>query len=167
MVAFTYSMPCGIPGSYNRVGAGNTTEAEMMMPTQPPTFYGQALVMDPVAAQVRPPNALDGATPKFHGIYVRPYPTHSTQDALGVDTPPTQGVADVMRRGYILVRLMSGTAVKGQPVGVGLPGDATTPIGGISGLPIGATIAALGDPLTTYFNGPADAQGNCEICYNV
>jgi hypothetical protein len=141
-------------------------EAQIIMNTQPPTFYGQVLVMEPTTGQVRPPNATDPAAPNFYGLYVRPYPTHATQDALGVDTPPTQGEANVLKRGYMVVRLMAGVAIKGGPVTVGLAGGAT-PVGGITGLPVGAGVALLGDPATTYFMGPADATGMCEIAYNI
>ncbi len=168
MVAFTYSMPSGIPGSYNRVGAGNTVEAQIMDATNPPTFYGEALVMDPVTSQVRPPVAADGATPNFYGIYVRPYPTHATQDPIGVDTPPTQGEANVLKRGYIIARLQSGVAVKGAAVGVGLPGAVAPDVaGGITATAPGATVAPLGNPQTTYFMGPADPSGIVEIAYNI
>jgi hypothetical protein len=124
-------------------------------------------MIDPVVGQVRPPDAADGATPAIYGLYVRPYPTNASQDPLGVDTPPTWGEANILKRGYMTVRLMSGTAVKGGAVGVGLPGDADTPIGGISALPVGATIAPLGSPMTTYFTGPADATGMTEIAFNL
>jgi hypothetical protein len=169
VVAFQYALPSGIPGAPNRIGAGNTTEAAIIMRTQPPTFYGQVVVIEPSNGQVRPPNASDPATPAFYGLYVRPYPTHATQDALGVDTPPTQGEANIMKRGYMLVRLFgAGQAAKGAPVHVGTQAAvAPNVIGGITASPIGAGIVALGNPGTTYFMGPADATGMVEIAFNI
>jgi hypothetical protein len=152
----------------NRVGAGNTVEAQIIDNTNPPPAYGLAVMIDPVTGQVRPPIAADGATPAIYGIYVRPYPTHATQDALGVDTPPTQGEANVLKRGYIITRLTSGTAVKGGPVGVSLATAVAPDVpGGITANAPGADVVALGSPATTYFMGPADATGIVEIAFNI
>lgn len=168
MVAYTTRMPAGIAGNTNRQQA-STVERQVMSATAPATTYGVFMAMDAPTGTVRLPTAGDTAA-TIYGLLVRPYPTQSSTDGLNVSTPMTNaqgGEANILKRGYMTVRLMSGTAVKGGAVGVGLPGDADTPIGGISALPVGATIAPLGSPMTTYFTGPADATGMTEIAFNL
>lgn len=81
---------------------------------------------------------------------------------------PQQGEANVLKRGYMICRLQAGGAVKGAPVGVGIGGAVAPDIpGGITATPPGATVVALGNPTTTYFMGPADAQGLVEVAYNI
>jgi hypothetical protein len=169
MVAFTYALPAGIPGSANRINAGATIEAQVIAATNPPTFYGQIVMVDPVTGQIRPSVAGDGATPNFYGILVRPYPTHATQDPPWINTPPTAGICDVMKRGYMICHLFGGAQVaKGMPVHVGLAGVAGPNVnGGVTGGAVSSTIALLGDPKTTYFMGAADAQGVVEIAFNL
>lgn len=169
MVAFTYTLPVGIPGAANRINAGATIEAQIIDPTNPPTFYGQAVMVDPVTGRIRPTVAGDGATPNIYGILVRPYPTRATQDPPWVNTPPTAGVCDIMKRGYIIVQLFGGAAVvKGSAVKIGLAGVAGPNVnGGFTGSAVSSTIAAVGNPSTTFFVGAADANGITEIAFNL
>lgn len=164
MVAFQYALPSGIPGAANRLGSGSTIEGQIIMASNPPLAFGTAVMMD-ASGQIRPPIAGDGATPTFYGMYVRPYPTYSTQDALGVNNPPPSGIGNVMKRGYMTVKLMAGTAVKGAPVHIGLPGVAGPDVaGGVTATAVSSTVALLAN---SYFMGPADASGMTEIAVNI
>lgn len=167
MVAFLYRMDVGYPGAVNRVHDA-TVQAEILNPTTPPTGYGTMLVMDAATGTVRPPTGADTAA-AFAGFYVRAYPRQSNlnmNDPLGQATPPSQGHGDVLKRGYMLVKLnaASPAVVKGQPVGVFLgPTTAGNPAGGVTGAAPGAAVLAVNGT----FMGPADANGMTEIAYNL
>jgi hypothetical protein len=100
------------------------------------------------------------------GLLVRPFPTTSSQDGLGTSTPPTSGVIDRLKRGYMTVRWRS--APRPRTAGLRghhrrrhrLLGDIVTsasPAGG------GTGVAVAG----CFFTGPADANGIVEIAYNI
>lgn len=167
MVAFLYRMDVGYPGAVNRMHDA-TVQAELLNPTTPPLGYGTMLVMDAATGTVRPPLAADTVA-TFSGFYVRPYPRQSNlniNDPLGQATPPSTGIGDVLKRGFMTVKLnaASPAVVKGQPIGVfiGAP-TAGNPAGGVTGAAPGATVLAI--PGT--FTGPADANGMTEIAYNL
>ena len=155
MVAFHFRMPAGIPGAANRVHDA-TIEAQIIDPDNPPLAYGTGVVIDETSGKVRPPE--DGDT--IYGVYVRPYPTNSTQDPLGTDTPPKIGEANVMVRGYMTV-LLRGTdpAVKGAKAYVMSSGDTPGGVTAEEDLPFPGVGA--------YFMGPADADGFTEIAVNI
>ena len=169
MVAFTFRMPAGIPGAVNRVNDA-TVEAQVLSATNYPTTYGVGLAMDAATGTVRLPAAADTA---IYGLYVRPYPTHSSQDPLGVSTPPTPPVAgafgtpvaNVLRRGYMTVQLMGATpAVKGAQAYVWIAAAAGGQVpGGITAV----NTAGSSLPLPGVFMGPADPTGNTEVALNI
>jgi hypothetical protein len=161
-------MDVGYPGAVNRTQPA-TVQAEILNTTTPPLGYGTMLVMDSATGTLRPPTGTDTLA-GFAGLYVRPYPRQSNlniNDPLGTATPPTTGMGDVLKRGYMIVRLntASPAVVKGQPVGVFI-GAATAgnPAGGVTGAAPGATVLAL---TNSQFMGPADANGMTEIAYNL
>lgn len=163
MVAFTYAMPAGIAGTVNRAHDA-TVVAEIIDAAAPPTQYGTAVVMDAATGTVRAPTATD-LGPAMYGLYVRPYPTQSSQDPLGTSTPPPTGKANVLKRGFMSVLLRGATAAaKGAPVEVwiGAAGGGQIP-GGITAVS-GANSVALPN---AYFMGPADAGGFTEVAYNL
>ena len=160
MVAFNLRMPAGIAGNLNRNGAGSTVEAQIIMPTNPPTFYGMGVVMDNAAGQIRPPTTGD----VIYGLYIRPYPTQAGQDPLGTDTPPTSGEASICKRGYVSVLLRGAApAVKGAAANVWIAAAAGGEVPGGITAATGANVVALGG----YFTGAADAQGFTEVAYNL
>lgn len=167
MVALQYAMPAGIPGTVNRTTEA-TVQAEILHATLAPTQYGVAVVMD-VTGTIRAPATAD-LGPALVGLYCRPYPTQSSQDGLGVSTPPTfaqQSIGNVLKRGYMSVLLRGATpAVKGAPANVwtGAAGGGQIP-GGITAVaPAAGTCVALTGAV---FMGPADAGGFTEIAYNL
>ena len=160
MVAFLTRMPVGFPGAYNRTHDA-TVEPTPLAPGGPaPSAYGVGLTMTPTGA------ALPGAAAPIYGMYVRPFPTNSGQDPLGVSTPPAPAAAgnvDVMVRGYLVVKLLAGTAVKGAPFEFSVTAPnagAVAAVGQGGATPIAA-------PGRSYFMGPADAAGMVEIAFNI
>jgi hypothetical protein len=120
--------------------------------------------MDTGTGQMRAPAGADTAA-NIYGLYVRPYPANSSQDGLGVSTPPTSGEANVMKRGYMTVRLYGGVAVKGAMCNIGVAGATGGNVpGGIT-----ATAVTTGGVAMTncYSMGPADATGMTEVAYNI
>jgi hypothetical protein len=162
MGAFQYSMPAGIPGAVNRVGASPTVVAETIDAALPPTQYGTAVMMDAATGTIRVPTTGDTA---FYGMLVRPYPTNASQDGLGVNTPPASGICNIMKSGFMTVLLRGATAaVKNGAVNVWLAAAAGGQIpGGITAVSSGSTAALPG----AYFVGPADANGMTEIGFNI
>lgn len=191
MVAFLYRMPAGIPGEVNRIWSaviepGNITPNGT---TGAPTAYGVPLVIDATAGNVGNMRTLlvaDGTSFVMggntvtnitstnlglngfypYGILVRPFPTGNSQDALGTSTPPASGACDVLKSGYINV-LLSGTqaAVKGGQVYIWLAASSGSHVlGGWEAAATGGSTILVPD---TYFMGPADANGQTEIGFNL
>lgn len=171
MVAYTFRMPAGIPGEPNR-SQSLTIEPASITPTGTtgaPTAYGIPVVIDNTGGNVGNVRSLaagDQAGGVIYGILIRPYPTQSSQDPLGTSTPPTQGQCDVLKRGYVTVKLNTGTAVKGGPVAIWTAATAAPHVQG--GFEQNASIGTNGFVLANaYFMGPADSNGNVEIAYNL
>lgn len=173
MTAYLYRMGVGIPGDVNRVDSGMTIEAQAADPLDPIPAYGVPVVMNAAGSGVGPVDAADAAA-DLYGVLVRTFPGQSNPpNAFGAqqlltDTsvPPTQGTLDVLRRGYIAVKLNTGSPapLKGQPAFVWVAATAAGHVQGqfeaaASG---GNTVAA---PAT--FMGPADANGVTEIAWNL
>jgi hypothetical protein len=164
MVAYTYRMPAGIAGDVNRFHAGTTIEVNEIDASDPPTEYGIFVILDASVHAIRPLNTGDTT---WYGLNVRPFPTSqvNTTDGLGVSTPPVSGVEDVLKRGYMTVRLRGATAaVKGGAV----YGWAGATAGGHDRGGVEAAAGASGILITgAYFMGPADANGITEIAFNL
>jgi len=160
MVAYKYRIPAGIPGAVNRTGQ-STIEAQVFDAAFPVLLYGVPVKI--VSGLVRPIASGDAAS-LVYGFLARPYPANSSQDGLGVGVPVVSAIADVMRRGYMTVKLNNVTAAtKNGAVYVrNANAGAGTPIGGLEA---GATDTVLIPG--AYFMGPADADGNVEIAYNI
>lgn len=156
-------MPAGIPGSITRAGQ-STVEAEILDPTNYPTVYGVPVVIDATTKQLRKVMAAD--TPALlQGFYVRPYPTNNNQDGLGTSTPPTSGIANVLKRGYISVKLNVGTAVKEGIVYTRITANGgNTIIGGVEATADSTNTIIMAN---AFFKGPADASGNVEVAFNI
>ncbi len=166
MPSFLYRMPAGIPGMLNRTEIA-TVEAQITMTSNPPTAYGIPVAIDQTALQIRPVGAGDTAS-SVYGFLVRPYPTTgiSINEPLGTSTPSTAGTCNVMRRGYMAVKLNGAAgATKNAPVFIRIASPTPAkPIGGIEATSDGANTMAL---TNAYFMGPADAAGNTEIGFNI
>lgn len=159
--AFLTRMPGGIPGDISRQSQA-TVESVLLDSASPFTSYG---VVGKVSSGKFVPFAGSEADGADYGILVRPYPTTSSQDGLGTSTPPTSGVGNALRRGYITVKLNAGTAALNGTVYVRVASAA-------AGKPIGGFEAAADSTNTIVlskarFMSAADADGNVEIAYNI
>ena len=172
-MAFPFRMGAGVPGDVNRTHPVSI-EPNLIDTAAPPTAYGQAVLQAASSGGVRPFAAGDSAVTSIVGVTVRPYPLQQSSGsnygaaAFGSATPPTSGVIDVMRTGYILVQLNDITAApnKGDPVFIW--SAATSTIHTQGGWEVGASggnTAAL-DTGRYMFNGPPDANGVVEIVVN-
>jgi len=166
MVSILSRMSVGVAGDVSRPSA--TVESMLIDSGTPITAFGQFCKL--VSGKVRPAT-LAGDVSILAGLTVRPYPSPNQSLAaqgLGAGTPAASGIIDVMRRGYMtVVAKGAGAVTKGAAVylcttagGVYALGDivaSATPGSGSAGTAIpGAS-----------FQGPADANGNVEIAYNL
>lgn len=168
-VAFQYRMGAGFSGDVNRTHPF-TVEPCAVDPTSPPTAYGQAVVLDSVTHKVR--RVLDGddALTYIYGVTVRPFPiqgAYGGSQALGDAVPPTNQPIDVLRSGYIMVKV-HGTPVKGGNVYVWADPDGGGELQGqfTTTTTAGSTIGPL-DAATNSFNGGPDSNSVCELIFQV
>ncbi|WP_354676761.1 structural cement protein Gp24 [Cupriavidus plantarum] len=161
--AILYRMASGIPGDISRRSA-STVEAVPLNSATP--FAGYGLFGKIVSGKFVPVGAGDTAS-AVYGLLVRPYPTTggAASDPLGTSTPQVGGIGDVMRRGYMTVKNNAGNPALNSQVYVRVAAAAAgKPIGGIEAAADSTnTIAITG----AIFAGPADANGNVEIEYNI
>jgi hypothetical protein len=164
MVAFKFAMPSGIPGDVQRAEHA-TIEAQLLDPINYPLSYGVPVKI--ASGKVAGITTGDTTSTHIHGMYVRPYPTNSAQDGLGVQTIPTKGICDILVRGYILVKVQFNAASAAKDSGVYVrvgTAQRTLPLGAIEG---GADTADCFLIAGAYFTGTADAQGICEVAFNI
>ncbi len=164
MVSFLYRMPNGIPGDVTRASQ-STIEPQLKNSALPFTRYG---VPGKIASGKFVPIAGGEAGTAVYGFLVRPFPTQgaNASDPLGASVPPADNLAgDVLRRGYMTVKLNAGVAALGGAVFVRVA-DGTTnqPIGGIEAAADAGDCVAI--PGCT-FMAAADASGNVEIAFNI
>lgn len=160
MTALTYRMPAGIPGAISRAQQA-TVDPVVFNASKPFTSYGR--FGKTVSGAFEPLESGDAAA-VITGVLVRPYPTTSSQDGLGTSTPPTSGVGDRLKRGYISAHLSQGAAAKDAQVYVRITADTGKLVGDIeAGADSGACVAVVG----CFFTGAADASGNVELAFNI
>lgn len=159
--AITFRMANGIPGEITRVSA-SVTEGQPLNSALPFAAYG--LPVKVAAGKIVP---VSGNNDVVYGFLARPFPITgaNASDPLGVAVPPTTGVGNVMRRGYMAVSVQNGAAsaalggavyIRYQNAGGGKI------IGGIEATSSGDTYQLTG----ASFMGPADANGNAEISWS-
>lgn len=144
-------MPYGFAGDITRQSQAKI-EAQLLDPAKPFPGYGLfgKIVSDkfvPVSGGEKPGD--------IYGLLVRPFPTQGG----------AQGVADILRSGYVSVKLNAGAAALGGQVYVRIAKPtADKPVGGIEAAADGDNTVAV--PGAT-FCASADADGNVEIQYNI
>ncbi|PTR06436.1 MULTISPECIES: hypothetical protein [unclassified Novosphingobium] len=164
MTAITTRMNVAIPGAVSRSFPGQVISQEVIDSANPPTAYGQPVKL--VNGKVRTLASGDAAG-VIYGITVRPYPTQDATGAAsgyGAGTPPTSGIIDVMKVGFIGATLANGTAAKGAQAYVRTTVNGSLAIGGIED---NTTSSGLVAPSLYAFTGPADAAGNVEISVGI
>jgi hypothetical protein len=138
--AFLYRMGAGFVGSVNRAEHA-TIEPVVIKSATPPTAFGLPCGLN--AGELFPLGA-GAVLADLYGFNVRAFPTSGNGvDGLGTSTPATSGVADVLRRGYIMVKLNGATAAAKNGIAYLRVGNASAgkPVGGIEAA---ADIAAAG-----------------------
>jgi hypothetical protein len=157
-----YRMPFGVPGDVTRRDQA-AIEPHVLGAT-PFTAYGLPVKLS--SGKVIPMGAGDAAQVPF-GFLVRPYPTQgaNASDPLGTGVPPTSGAADVLRRGYIMVKCNVGTPALNGTVYMRVTANGgNTIIGGIEATSDSTNTIAL---TNVVFNGPADSAGNVELAVKI
>lgn len=164
MTAITTRMNVAIPGAISRSFAGQVISQEIIDPNTPPTKFGQPVKL--VAGKVQPLASGDAAA-LIYGVTVRAYPTQDatgSASAYGPGTPPSSGIIDILRVGFIGVALANGTAARGAQAYVRTTVNGSLAIGGVED---NTTSTGLVTPAGWYFTGPADASGNAELAIGI
>src|SRR3982751_2208470 len=125
MPALMYRMNAGIPGEVSRFQTyGCTISPEKQHNTTPMTQYGQVAVMAAANAGVRPATTGDVVADMEWGFLVRPFPGADVGVGFpsgvvdfGPGSPMQKGVVDILRRGFMTVRLGGATAAAKGDVG--------------------------------------------------
>lgn len=146
--AYLKRMPAGFPGDVSRKTEA-TVEAGIMGDT---VAFGSPVKLDGGKFV-----ALSSASDIVYGFVVRPYPTMASAGGSG-------SIQDVLRRGYMTVKLSQGTAAKGGQVYVRHTAETGKAVGDIEAAAVeGKTLAVPG----CLFMGEADSSGNIELSYNL
>lgn len=101
-----------------------------------------------------------------YGWLVRPFPTQgpNASDPVGSATPPTSGVANILRRGYISAKCNAGTPALNSAVYIRFQNPSGAQIvGGVEAAAHADTYVLPG----AVFTGTKDANGNVEIAFNI
>lgn len=167
-VAFGYRMGSGFPGDVNRTHPASILARLLNTTVQAPRAYGDPVFMNAADSSVRGIVAGDGSvTPgRIYGVLVRPYPSQQMSGGptatIGAAAPGTGGVGDVLRSGFIMVKLPAGASV--QADGTVYIWAAATAGNNVQGKPVAAASGTSTYTVTNArFVGPADADGNAEI----
>lgn len=170
--SLTFRMRAGFAGVVTRLMGANI-EPNFADQTNPPTLFGQPVVVDGTSNQVRAMLVGDNALTSIYGLTVRPHPFQQAQAAtdyapaaIGAGTPPKSQVMDVLRRGYMLVPLNVTGAVKGGRVYIWAVATSGAHIlGGFEVAPSANKTILLDEK--SYYNGVEDANKLVEIGFNL
>jgi hypothetical protein len=159
--AYTYRMPQGIPGALTR-----QSQAQVEAGIFGATAFGLYGMPCKMVSGLIIPLAVVGDTQPF-GFLVRPYPTGgpNASDPLGTAVPPTSGICNVMRKGYISVFVQNNASsvAAGGTVYARYLLSGSLIVGGIEATSIASNTVAL---TGCYFTGAADAAGNAEVYFD-
>lgn len=171
--AFPFRMGAGSPGTVTRTHPASIS-AYINDNTHPATSYGQAVLFNGAANDVRCVLTSDGAITDIAGITVRPYPyagvptaSIGAPAAFGGESPAPGLQVDIATFGSILVPVSGPTdnIFLGAPVflWVAAASGAHT-VGGFEGqVSTGNTVAL---PSHWKWGGPPDANGVAELIFN-
>jgi len=156
--AYLYRMPSGIPGEVTRKEESGV-EPGVLGATD--VAFGAPVKV--VSGKIVPIAASDTAA-ALYGFLVRPYPTQGGPLGLTTDGKLRAGSpCGVLRRGYLAARLASGTSAKGGAVNMRIAVDTGKAVGDLeAAATVDETVV-----INATFMGPADADGNVEIAYNI
>ena len=170
MPVFTTRMPAGIAGTVTRANQA-TIEPQIMDANYPVTVYGVPVKY--VSGLVRPIAASDTVATVVQGFLVRPFPTQNLaagSEALGTATPSLVNAGDIMKRGYMMIKV-NASVPSAVPAKGGVVYCRKTDHGAgeylVGGVESDADSAKCEAIPGCYFTGAMDANGNCEIAYNI
>jgi len=172
-VAIPFRMGAGVPGDVNRTHPADIPPF-LVDPTNPPAGYGVPALINTASNGLRGVLATDTTITDVDAVTVRPYPIQASAGtnygaaAFGGATPPTQQPIDALVSGYIMVQVPAGQSPtkKGTVyIWIGAAGGGHV-VGGFEAVNGGANTVAITNP-KVYFNSPADANGVCELAFNV
>ena len=163
---------CSLLVTSPAIPAGDVTRREhadiepQVMDTDYPVLrYGEPVKM--VSGEIRPITTGDDIN-DIYGFGCRAYPVqNSSNEALGTSTPPTNLHFDVLRRGYMTVKVQNGTPTKNASVyvrTVAASDPVAQPIGGLECESDGGDCFEI---TNAKFMGEADSDGNVEISFNL
>lgn len=166
-VAYGFRMGAGFPGDVNR-GQSAIIVPVLTDSADVIKAYGNPVLNKASNNSIKGFVVADTTTPVVcAGFCVRPYPSQQQAQsdfntAIGVATPPTAGVVDILKDGFVMAKIPAGVSVtKGGAVYVWF---AATSGNNIQGSLVGAATGGSTALITNAkFNGPADANGNVEV----
>lgn len=166
--SFNYRMTAGFPGDVSRSHPASI-EPVVNDATNPVVYAGQPVLTTASGNTVRSVLSTDTAATAVYGFAVRSFPFQQSSASaygaipFGASTLAAGQPVDVMRTGYILSTLNTGTAVKGAPVFVWVAATSGVHVqGGLETAASAGNTMALAYP-RYQFNGPADTNGTVEI----
>jgi len=162
--AYLTRMPAGFPGMTTR-NDQCTLQPEVIDASYPPVLYGIFVKMVSGKIRTLPSGA---AAADIVGLIARPYPVQETSTPGGTlgesPVPNTALPCDILKRGYMVVRLVTGTAAKGGQVYVCTVAGGANVVGDIGDSSMGGTVVAVAN---CFFMGAVDSSNNVEISYNI
>lgn len=106
--SYQYRMPSGFAGDLQRAEAA-VIEPQIIDPAAPPLAFGLPVKM--VSGKIQPINSASDGVLAVYGVNLRAYPIQGNgTDPLGTSTPPTSGVTDILKRGYVNIALNGSAA---------------------------------------------------------
>ena len=174
-VAFNFRMGAGFAGAVNTSHPA-TIRGFLKDPTNPPTFFGQAVAINSSTNAVRSYIVSDGTTPTdVFGVVVRPYPFQGAtpptgnyaSTAFGTGQLP-DGAVDILLSGFIMVPAI-GSPSNGSAVYVWTAASQPSPLHVQSSWEASSP-SSNGFAVTwgkTQFGSPPDANGIAELRFNV
>ncbi len=167
--AISFRMAQGVAGALSRVNIGETVE-QIAYGATPFSAYGLAAKIS--GNTIVLPAA---STDAIYGLLVRPFPIEdftaetgapNSGPVIGTSTPPTAGIANVLTRGYMTVKVGTGggaPALGGAVYVRYASGTTALPVGGLEATFLTGINVAV--PNARWL-GSADANGNAEVFFD-
>jgi hypothetical protein len=172
-VAFQFRMGAGFAGTVNTSHPANI-RGFLKDSTNPPTFFGQAVKINPATNAVRAIIAGDSAATDIDGVIVRPFPflpvfppntPYGGQTTFGTSTLP-DGAVDVLLSGFIMVPVV-GAPSNGSAADVWFAATAAPHVqSGFEATHTGGSSFTI-TWNKTHFASPADSNGVAELAFNI
>ncbi len=160
--SYLYSAPAGVPGDITRTDESNVEPAMLVAAS---AVYAQAfgIPMKYVTGGIQQFNGGAEAPADFAGILVREVPSISGTTAQGFtdNVPNPDTVQGLLVRGYVSVKCVSGTPVRGAAVFVQTVASGGVAVGAFRAADDGSNAIELSN--ATWASDGKDADNNAEI----